>query len=302
MPFPLPDQSCIDRFLEHLIVLKGLSEKTIEAYESDLRAFACFLRSYSLSFEEIQETTLLAYQIHLKSLHPAARTQARHLSTLRSFFTFAYDEHLLPNNYEHLLNNPKLPLRLPDVLTFEEVARLIETPDLATKLGFRDRTMLELLYAAGLRVSELTHLHPLDFDPQTEILHIWGKGSKERMVPLHSTAAHFLTTYLESRRAAFTPKEDFIFLNRSGKRLSRQGVWKLIKRHAVNAGITKNLSPHTMRHSFATHLLEGGADLRTLQILLGHADINATEIYTHVETRRIVDLHQRYHPRSNQAS
>ena len=297
-----PDQYCIDRFLEHLIVVKGLSEKTITAYESDLRAFAFFLNANSLTMDKVEETTLLAYQIHLKSLDPATRTLARHLSTLRSFFTFAHDEHLIPGNYSHVLSSPKLPQRLPDVLTQDEIARLIEIPNTGTKLGLRDRTMLELLYAAGLRVSELNHLRPLDFDPQTEILHIWGKGSKERMVPLYATAARFLSAYLASCRASFIPKEDYIFLNRSGKGLSRQGIWKLIKRHAVKAGITKTISPHTLRHSFATHLLEGGADLRTLQILLGHADINATEIYTHVETRRIVDLHQRYHPRATHTS
>lgn len=295
---PPSDYYCIDQFLEHLIVVKGLAEKTITAYESDLRAFAEFLDTSSLSLQDVAESTLITYLIYLRSQHLADRTQARHLSTLRNFFTFAYEEQLLPENPSQILNNPKLPKRLPDVLTQEEVSLLLETPRLDTKLGFRDRTMLELMYAAGLRVSELITLHPLDFDPQIDIIRLWGKGSKERIVPLHGTASNFLSTYLNAHRAGFGPKENRIFLNRSGKGLSRQGVWKLVKRYAVKAGITKEISPHTLRHSFATHLLEGGADLRTLQILLGHEDISATEIYTHVETRRLIDLHQHYHPRS----
>jgi len=295
---PPSEHYCIDQFLEHLIVVKGLAEKTIVAYESDLRAFADFLSTSSIGLQDVAESTLITYLIYLRSQKLADRTLARHLSTLRNFFTFTYEEHLLPENPAQILTNPKLAKRLPDVLTQDEVSRLLEIPRLNTKLGYRDRTMLELLYAAGLRVSELITLRPLDFDPQIDILRIWGKGSKERIVPLHATASKFLSTYLNAHRADFLPKENVIFLNRSGKGLSRQGVWKLVKRYAVKAGISKELSPHTIRHSFATHLLEGGADLRTLQILLGHEDISATEIYTHVETKRLIDMHHLYHPRS----
>jgi len=159
--------------------------------------------------------------------------------------------------------------------------------------------MLELLYAAGLRVSELVQMKPFDFDPQVGVLRIFGKGSKERLIPIHYAAQEFLQNYLQSWRGQFKPVQDAVFLNRSGKGLTRQAVWKAIKRHALTAGITRNVSPHTFRHSFATHLLEGGADLRTVQLLLGHADIAATEIYTHVQAGRLVQIHRQHHPRSN---
>lgn len=158
--------------------------------------------------------------------------------------------------------------------------------------------MLELLYAAGLRVSELITLKPLDFDPLTGLVRVFGKGAKERTVPVHATAARFLGAYLRDWRPAFKPVENILFLNRSGKGLTRQAVWKIVRRHVADAGIHRQISPHTFRHSFATHLLEGGADLRTVQLLLGHADIAATEIYTHVETERLRRIHKQFHPRS----
>ncbi|MBQ4132179.1 MAG: tyrosine-type recombinase/integrase, partial [Desulfovibrionaceae bacterium] len=194
--------------------------------------------------------------------------------------------------------NPKLPLTLPKALSREEMRALLETPCLTDKLGFRDRTIMELLYAAGLRVSELCSLLPLNFDPQAGLLRIFGKGAKERIVPVHSAAAAFLSAYLKEWRPLFSPKEELVFLNRSGKGLSRQGVWKMVRERALQAGIMKEISPHSFRHSFATHLLEGGADLRSVQLLLGHEDIAATEIYTHVQQSRLAEIHKRFHPRS----
>lgn len=296
---PLCDQEKVDRFLEHLIVVKGLAEKTIAAYQMDLHSLIHFLHAHASTLEDVDEQTLLVYLRHLSNRTGSAKTLARHLASLRGFFSHAHEQGVITENPALNLSNPRIARTIPDVLTQEETARLLETPDTGTKLGLRDRTMLEVLYGGGLRVSELINLRPLDYDAQTDILRIWGKGGKERIVPLNETAATLLAGYLTARSSLFTPRQDAVFLNRSGNRLSRQGIWKMIKRYGVKAGITKTISPHTLRHCFATHLLEGGADLRTVQILLGHADISATEIYTHVQTRRILDIHTKHHPRSS---
>ncbi len=294
-----PAHSWIDRYLEHLLVSKGLSENSLTAYATDFESLLEFLSEKKLPLERVKPQTLLLYLLHMRRKGLGNRSMARHLSALRGFFAFALEEGWLSENPAELLENPKLPQTLPEVLSREEVERMLEQPDTRTKLGFRDRTMLELLYAAGLRVSELVELRPLDFDPQTGVLRVFGKGSKERLVPLHDLAQRFLLAYLESWRNSFKPLEDRMFLNRSGKGLTRQAIWKLIKRCAQEAAIYREISPHTMRHSFATHLLEGGADLRTVQILLGHADISATEIYTHLQTSRLLAVHREHHPRSS---
>lgn len=289
----------VDRYLEHLLVSKGLSENSLAAYSADLQGLLAFLGEKTIPMEQIRPQTLLLYLLHLRRKGLGSRSMARHLSALRGFFVHVVEEGWLAEDPAELLENPKLPRTLPEVLSSEEVGRVLERPDTRTKLGFRDRTMLELLYAAGLRVSELIELRPLDYDPQSGMLRVFGKGSKERIVPLHDLAQRFLMTYMESWRGSFKPREDRIFLNRSGKGLTRQAIWKLIKRYALEAGITREISPHTMRHSFATHLLEGGADLRTVQTLLGHADISATEIYTHLQTSRLLAVHREHHPRSD---
>jgi integrase/recombinase XerD len=220
------------------------------------------------------------------------------LSCLRGFFSWCAEEGLLPDNPAALLDGPKLPSLLPRVLSRQEVDALLEAPDVSDKLGLRDRAMLELLYAAGLRVSELIGLRPLDLDLQRGMVRVFGKGSKERLVPLHDRAVAGLESYLACCRPLFSPRQDRLFLNRSGLGLTRQAVWKLIKRHALRAGIRRELSPHTLRHSFATHLLEGGADLRTVQLLLGHSDLAATELYTHVHPDRLIQVHASCHPRN----
>ena len=197
-----------------------------------------------------------------------------------------------------LLENPKLPLHLPEVLRKDEMEALLAQPDCGVKTGARDRCMLEMLYAAGLRVSELCNLDVLDLDLQRGLVRVFGKGAKERLVPLHDAMQQMLATYLKDWRPAFSPTGGQLFVNRSGRALSRQYVWKMVKNYALQAGIRRAISPHTFRHSFATHLLEGGADLRSVQLLLGHADISATEIYTHVQAERLRALHHQFHPRS----
>ncbi|MYL82162.1 site-specific tyrosine recombinase XerD [Desulfovibrio aerotolerans] len=295
---PRPAHPWIDRYLEHLIVAKGLSEHSIAAYSTDITAFLIFLNEHAGTLEAVSDETVLLYLMHLRARGLASRSLARHLSALRGFFAFAADEAWLPQSPAALIENPKLPRLLPDVLSREEVVRLLDAPDTTTPLGYRDRTMLELLYAAGLRVSELVGLNLADFDAQAGLLRVFGKGSKERVTPIHALAMEFLATYLSSVRGAFSPKDQHVFLNRSGRGLTRQAVWKGIKRYALAADVSTRISPHSLRHSFATHLLDGGADLRTVQMLLGHADISATEIYTHVQAGRLLAVHRAHHPRS----
>jgi integrase/recombinase XerD len=287
-----------DAFLEYLLIEKGLAENTLTSYQSDMDDFLAFITAGHLNLEEVNEDALLLYLAHLKSRNLAGRSLARRLSTLRSLFAFGLKEGLLSSDPVEFLSNPKLPRTLPDVLTCAEIDAILDMPDLHEKLGFRDRTMLELLYAAGIRVSELCALRPLDFDPQVDILRVFGKGAKERLVPIHAGASQLLGDYLRHWRPLFSPKDDKVFLNRSGKGLSRQGIWKLIQKYVTRANIRKAVSPHTFRHSFATHLLDGGADLRTVQMLLGHNDVAATEIYTHVQEGRLQNIHRQYHPRA----
>lgn len=288
----------VDSYLNYLTVSKGLAENTLAAYCQDLQSFLDFLDEKNFPIEDASDQTIFLYLVHLRSKELGNRSIARHISTLRGFFTYAAEECGFSKNPSEFLDSPKIAKTLPAVLTQDEIGRLLEQPDINNKLGFRDRTMLELLYAAGLRVSELVGLAPLDFDPQTGLLRVWGKGAKERIVPIHPSAQEFLSLYLKSWRLSFGPLDQKVFLNRSGRGLTRQAVWKCVQRYALAAGVKKHISPHTFRHSFATHLLEGGADLRTVQLLLGHADISATEIYTHIQADRLLEIHKNFHPRS----
>lgn len=287
-----------DRYLEHLTVERGLSENTLGAYSTDIHSLLTFLDGLDVRLDTCSVRHLFLYLTHLRAKKLAATSLSRHLSTVRGLFAFALQNRYLDEDPAALLESPKLPAQLPEFLTCPEMDGLLDQPDPSTNLGFRDRVMLELLYAAGLRISELIGLVLGDFDPQTGILRVFGKRSKERLVPIHYDAQRLLCDYIEHKRGAFAPLCQNIFLNRSGKGLTRQGVWKLVKRYAEAAGIRRSISPHTFRHTFATHLLEGGADLRTVQLLLGHSSINATEIYTHIQTGRLMRIHEQFHPRS----
>lgn len=284
-------------WLDTLIAERGLSQNTVAAYRQDLNALAEFLEELELPLSKLDSDDLLLLLAWLRQRGDVNRTLARRISGLRSFFSWLVEEKELKLNPALYLDSPKLPSLLPDVLSQEDVLKVLGIPA-NNNLGLRDKAMLELLYAAGLRVSELIQLEPLDIDFQRGVVRIFGKGSKERYVPLHTTALTRLTAYLRDVRPQFKPKSKQIFLNRSGQGLTRQGVWKLVKRYALKAEITTDISPHTFRHSFATHLLEGGADLRSVQLLLGHADLAATELYTHVEAKRLQKIHQSFHPRS----
>ena len=284
-----------------MLAQRGLSPNTVEAYGQDIESFFLYRQELaqgaaeeSLPDPDVQEIFL--YLAWLRARQNTGRTLARRLSALRAFFAFAVEEGRLRKNPAELLENPKLPQHLPEVLTRDEVESLLAQPDLRDKSGRRDRCMLELLYAAGLRVSELCTMCVPDLDLQRGLVRVFGKGSKERLVPLHQ----MLADYISACRPLFAPTGNQLFVNRSGRALTRQYVWKMVKKYALEAGIRRAISPHTFRHSFATHLLEGGADLRAVQMLLGHADISATEIYTHVQAERLRGIHHQFHPRSRQ--
>ena len=298
-----------ERWLNELLAVRGLSPATVDSYRQDIAALSTFLEesgAEQLSAEQalarLDDEELLLFVVWLRRRGDGKRTLARRLSCLRGFFSWCADRDMMEGNPAALLDGPKLPHTLPAVLTREEVLALIAAPDETTKLGRRDRAMLELMYASGLRVSELTGLHPLDIDLQRGVVRVFGKGRKERLVPIHARALAVMEQYLRAVRPEFMPQDSHVFLNRSGTGLTRQAVWKLIRRYALEAGIDRDISPHTMRHTFATHLLEGGADLRTVQMLLGHSDLAATELYTHVRSDLLDEVYRRCHPRNACAS
>jgi integrase/recombinase XerD len=291
----------IDRYLSFLTVEKGLSANTLESYSRDLQAFVAYLADQGLqNLQDIQATAILGYLIHLRNrgLNPTSR--ARHLVTLRGFFRFLHQENILSHDPAALVELPKSGRHLPDILSGKEIRMLLAAPRMDRPVGLRDAAMLELLYAAGLRVSELIRLKVLDINFDAGYVRIFGKGGKERVVPIGGPALKALNRYLDQARPLLLKEESsaFLFVARRGRPLSRQGFWKLLKKYAVQAGIPHPVSPHTLRHSFASHLLEGGADLRVVQIMLGHADIATTQIYTHVSMERLQSIHQKYHPRS----
>ena len=296
---PLSNQ--LPAWLDYLLAQRGLSPRTVESYGQDLESFFLFEEELAQSGGSAScpdEQEIFLYLAWLRSRGNTGRTLARRLSALRAFFAFAVEEGALKANPALLLENPKLPQHLPEVLSREEMEKLLALPDMDEKSGRRDRCMLEMLYAAGLRVSELCNLSVADLDLQRGLVRIFGKVAKERLVPLHDMIQALLDDYLRSWRPLFSPGGNQLFVNRSGRALSRQYIWKMVKKYTLLAGIRRAVSPHTFRHSFATHLLEGGADLRAVQLLLGHADISATEIYTHVQAERLRGIHHQFHPRS----
>jgi integrase/recombinase XerD len=235
----------------------------------------------------------------LKKKNLSAKTIVRNLVAIRTFFRFLIQEGILGTNPIEDLESPKVAKTLPEILTLKEIEQLLEQPNLKTPLGMRDRAMLEILYATGMRVSELTHLPTHQVNLEGGYVLLYGKGSKERVVPLGSEAMKWITLYLKKSRGVLAKGKEspFLFINRSGKGMSRQRFWKNLKDYARRAGLRKRISPHLLRHSFASHLLERGADLRSVQMMLGHVDISTTQIYTHVTGERLKKIHQRYHPR-----
>lgn len=296
---PSPD-ALIDQFLNYLLVEKGLSKKTLEAYSRDIIRYRNFLaENKSTTFCEQDTALILKHLIQLRKAGLAARSRARHLVAIRGFYRFLVQEKILRNDPARLIDLPKSGLKLPHVLTTAEIELLLNAPDADKRTGIRDAAMLELLYAAGLRVSELVNLKLRDVNLEAGYVRIFGKGSKERIVPIGSHAREKINTYLKIARSQSLKQRSspYLFIARAGNPMTRQGFWKLLQRYATQAGLNKKITPHSLRHSFASHLLEGGADLRAVQIMLGHVDISTTQIYTHVTRDHLKKLHRKFHPR-----
>lgn len=289
-----------DLFLSYLTVEKGLATNTLEAYGRDLSRYLTFLAKIGVTEPgKISQGDILRFLTDLKQEGLSARSRARTLSAVRMFHRFLRMEKISNQDPTALVESPRMLRPLPHLLSQDEVDRLLAAPAGAEPLAQRDRAMLEVLYATGVRVSELISLRLSDLNLEIGCLSAFGKGSKQRLIPLGEEALAALMDYLKSARSSLNKsgKEQIIFLNRSGKGLTRQGFWKILKRYAVIAGITQSISPHMLRHSFATHLLENGADLRAVQTMLGHSDISTTQIYTHVIRERLKQVHEQFHPR-----
>lgn len=289
-----------DQYLNYLVFEKGLSEKTIESYSSDLVRHLEFLKQTGIKKISDADTPLiLKHLIALRNAGLGSKSCARHLITLRGFYKFLVQEKIIDYDPVRLIDLPKSGLKLPDVLSVAEVELLLKAPDTDKSLGKRNAAMLELIYAAGLRVSELVTLKLLDVNLEACFVRVLGKGSKERVVPIGICAKEKIDDYITVARPLQLKNQTspYLFIARAGKPMTRQGFWKLLKQYARQAGIQKKITPHSLRHSFASHLLEGGADLRSVQIMLGHVDISTTQIYTHIAREHLRQLHEKYHPR-----
>ena len=291
----------LDAFLHYLQVEKGLSDNTIDSYRRDLTRFLSYLKEQGCSnLNQIEREHILSFLLKLRREKKAVATINRHLSSIRTFFRYLIQDQVLKTDPSALIETPKQEKKLPHILSVEEVEQLLQAPESSTPFGQRDKAMLEVLYATGIRVSELINLKLDDVHLEMGFLKCMGKGAKERIIPLGEAAIKALTLYLNNGRRKLdkTRRETTLFLNHHGRPLTRQGFWKIIKQHAVQAGIKKRITPPTLRHSFATHLLENGADLRAVQEMLGHADISTTQIYTHVTKIRLREVYAQAHPRA----
>ena len=294
-----PSQAAIDRFIDALWIEDGLAPLTLAAYRRDLQLYAAWLfATHGRALEDSSESDLLDYSAQ-RHISTRATTANRRLTVFKRYFRWALRERLLNTDPTLKLLAARQPLRVPKVLSEAQVEALLAAPDTEQPQGQRDRAMLELMYASGLRVSELVQLKTVHVGLNEGVLHVTGKGARERLVPFGTEAHSWLQTYLQQARVQILSSRasDALFVTRLGQGMSRQMFWKLIKAYAVQAGVTAPLSPHTLRHAFATHLLNHGADLRAVQMLLGHADIGTTTIYTHVARERLRALHAQHHPR-----
>ena len=287
-------------YLGHLRVERGLSANTLAAYGGDFARLAAFAQGRGKDVLGLAQGDLADFMAHLHQAGLSTRSVARAVHSARGLYRFALREGMLADDPMENLRAPRAFKALPRALSMAQVEALLEAPDTTTPLGVRDRAILEVLYAAGLRVSELTSLRPEDVDFDLGVLTCMGKGSKERLVPLGQQARAWIARYRDEVRGGMDKRRrsPFLFLSHRGARLSRMGLWGIVRRHAVAAGLEQLLTPHVLRHSFATHLLENGADLRAVQAMLGHADISTTQIYTHVNRERLRRIYDDFHPRA----
>jgi integrase/recombinase XerD len=291
----------LNSFLHFLQLEKGLSENTISAYRLDIIRYLKFLEDNNInSIERITEPIFTKFLTTLKNVGMEATSISRNFSSIKGFHKFLMAEGYSDNDPTINTDRPKLSKRLPTVLAIEEINSILNQPDLKTTFGRRDRAILELMYASGLRVSETVNLKISNLLFDSEIIRVFGKGSKERIVPIGKSAIFYIQSYqMESRHLLISKKRptDILFLNHHGNKLTRAFIWDMLKKYSIEANIDKNVHPHTFRHSFATHLLEGGADLRAVQEMLGHSDISTTQIYTHIDREYLKEVHKTFHPR-----
>lgn len=290
-----------EEFMNYLSVEKGLAQNTLESYERDLRQYCEFLgKKQEGGVVKATQDTILSYVTLLKRRGYNPSTISRKLASLRGFYRYLSREQYIEKDPTFNLTSPKLEKHLPTVLTVDEVNALLEMPDTTTPTGQRDKAMLEVLYATGVRVSELISIRSSDVNLDMGYIRCFGKGSKERIIPLGTAAQKWTHGYMTDGRVRLLrgQESDVLFLNHRGGKLTRQGFWKIIKKYAKEAGIKKEITPHTIRHSFATHLLENGADLRSVQEMLGHADISTTQVYTHLTRGKLREIYDKAHPRA----
>ncbi|MBL6996354.1 site-specific tyrosine recombinase XerD [Desulfobacula sp.] len=288
-------------YIDYLIIEKGLSDNSLMSYSSDLAKYITFLEKNQINdLNDVDTTVILAWLIDLAKKGLSAKSRARHIITIRGLYKFLIAEKKVIKSPVKDIDIPKTGLTLPKIMTIEEVATLLDAPDIRKPLGMRNSAMMEIMYGAGLRVSELIALRLQDINLDANFVRVMGKGSKERIVPIGSKARTITQKWIKEGRSSHLKKisTPYLFVARAGKPMTRQSFWKIIKKYALLANISKNITPHTLRHSFATHLLEGGADLRSVQTMLGHSDISTTQIYTHISREYLIKMHQKYHPRN----
>tara|TARA_B100001063_G_scaffold96602_1_gene90242 strand:- start:2122 stop:3027 length:906 start_codon:yes stop_codon:yes gene_type:complete len=289
----------IEQYRNNVSFKKGLSENTLLAYESDLKIFLLWLTDNKKKFSDVDRVIINNYLAHRLDSGTSLSTIQRIITCIKSFYLFLFENNVIQNNPTQLIENPKKRRKLPTIITENEVIKLLESPNVKTNKGLRDKCILELLYSSGLRISELLNIKINQISKEKRFLKIKGKGNKERLVPIGSSAMNLLIVYLDTYRSNIitTNNIDILFLNENGSIISRQACWEMIQKYASISLINKKISPHNLRHAFATHLLNHGADLRTVQMLLGHASLSTTQIYTHIAKERLVKFHQKYHPR-----
>ncbi|MEM1262190.1 MAG: site-specific tyrosine recombinase XerD [Pseudomonadota bacterium] len=296
---PAEAESLIDQFIDAIWIERGLSKNTLGAYRADLVALARWLPEVGATLHDASKADLLAFIAYRVDNGAKPRSTARQLSSFRRFYRYLIREKRISEDPTLDIEMPRIGRSLPKSLTETEVENLLNAPTIDDPLGHRDRAMLELLYATGVRVSELINLKLSQINLNQGVLRIVGKGDRERLIPLGAESQRWLTEFIEGPRVEILLERqtDYVFPTRRGDRMTRQAFWHIIKRYAQKAGVGKKMSPHTLRHAFATHLLNNGADLRVVQLLLGHSDLSTTQIYTHVARERLKDLHARHHPR-----
>jgi len=300
---PISDNSIeyhlIDQYCNNISFKKGLTKNTILAYKSDLKIFLTWLDDNKEKFSNADRVIINNYLAYRLDNSASLSTIQRIITCIKSFYSFLFENNIIKYNPAQLIENPKKRRKLPTIITESEVMKLLDSPDVKTNKGLRDKCILELLYSSGLRISELLSIKINQISKEKKFLKIKGKGNKERLVPIGSSAMNLLIVYLDTYRSSIknTNNIDILFINENGSIISRQACWEMIQRYASISLIDKKISPHNLRHAFATHLLNNGADLRTVQMLLGHASLSTTQIYTHIAKERLVKFHQKYHPR-----